>query len=78
MSDKPKESVCEVLFDCDHTRSKSCAYYVEPKPFDAMRHHKCCEYEADGHCYSSVAQTNAMVLALKDMGFEVELKGGKE
>lgn len=69
MSDKPLKNECAVFFSCQNIQS--CVYRKGVKGQN-------CKYHSGGVlCYSTVAQANAMVLALKDMGFEVELKGGK-
>lgn len=67
MSDKPKKNMCRLDFKCSKNPCNLCVYYGK----------KYCASSGSittKTCKSLVAQTNAMVLALQDMGFDVTLK----
>lgn len=76
-SDKPLPNCLELKFYCRWrlAQKSDCVYWKKGlKCIDSYY----CKYSGECGCTSAVAQTNAMVLALKDMGFEVKLtaKGG--
>lgn len=77
-AEKPKENKCKIVASCFHLENDRCVYA-------SNKNGTRCKYAKGKHidgylapCQSKQAQINAMVLALKDMGFEVELKGGKK
>ena len=71
--EKLKENKCAVVLVCREEK-KDCVYF---KPTKEHRHCKYYDWEScNSDCKSAVAQVNAMVLALQDMGFDVTLKGG--
>jgi hypothetical protein len=79
MSDKPLGNHIDVMFVCRDRKHKSeCAYHSKDGD-DICQYDSYEDIEDVWVRNSKVAQTNAMVLALKDMGFEVTLtaKGGK-
>jgi len=75
-ADKPLPNKCELNYMCGVVYGDTdCVYFRPQKKYPLYCKH---DHNRAGRCYSLVAQTNAMVLALQDMGFEVQLKGGKK
>lgn len=73
MSDKPKKNRCKQESFCEMER-RNCVYFKKRGVGEGYG----CLYDIAGACTSLVAQTNAMVLALQELGFDVTLTAKEE